>query len=68
MEQNSAIDLKCRNYNKGKYREVTIDLPYKGVLISKVKALLCDNDKTLLFALEHHETVRQRIRQILSFK
>ena len=59
-----AIGLKCKICNKGKYREVTIDLPYKGILIPHIKALRCDNCKELLFTLEHHEAIRQRVRAL----
>lgn len=59
-----AIGLKCRLCKKGKYREVTVDLPYKGILIPSVKALQCNNCKEILFTLQHHEAIRQRIRAV----
>jgi hypothetical protein len=59
-----AVGLKCRLCNKGKYREVTIDLPYKDIVMPKVKALQCNNCKELFFTLEHHEAIRQRLRDI----
>lgn len=59
-----AIGLKCRLCNKGKYKEVTIDLPYKGIVMPQVKALQCDNCKELFFTLEHHEAIRQRLKDI----
>jgi len=59
-----VIGLKCRLCNKGKYKEVTIDLPYKDIVIPHVKALQCYNCKELFFTLEHHEAIRQRLRAI----
>ena len=59
-----AIGLKCRLCNKGKYKEVTIDLPYRGIIIPYVKALQCDKCDELLFTLEQHEAIRQRLRAI----
>jgi len=56
-----AIGLKCRLCNKGKYKEVTIDLQHKSIVMPQVKALQCDNCKELLFTLEHHEAIIQRI-------
>jgi hypothetical protein len=61
-----VIGLKCRLCNKGKYREVTIDLPYKGILIPHVKALQCDNCREILFTLKHHEAIRQRVKALAS--
>lgn len=60
-----STGLTCRLCNKGKYREVTIDLPYKGIVIPQVKALQCDNCKELLFTLGHHEAIRQRLKEVM---
>lgn len=59
-----AIGLICRLCNKGKYREVTIDLPYKDIIIPHVKALQCSNCREILFTLEQHEAIRQRVRAV----
>jgi hypothetical protein len=59
-----AVGLKCRLCNNGKYKEVTIDLPYRDIIMPQVKALQCDNCKQLFFTLEQHEAIRQRLRAI----